>query len=84
MNQVLSSIVFPLSYYFMGLRFMALVALIAVLLYVAGSHSGRLPQCRSARVPRAIEGPGKGIELMPWKAHPVAVSATQEPMVRIR
>jgi hypothetical protein len=42
MNQVLlSSISFPLSYYFMGLRLIALVAMIAALLYIVGTPAGR-------------------------------------------
>jgi hypothetical protein len=43
MNQVpLSSALFPLSYYFKGLRLIVIAALSAVLLYIAGSPAGRL------------------------------------------
>jgi hypothetical protein len=42
MNHVLlSSTLFPLSYYFMGLRLIALAAVIVVLRYIAGSPTGR-------------------------------------------
>jgi hypothetical protein len=43
MNQVpLSSALFPLSYYFKGLRLIVIAALSAVLFYIAGSPAGRL------------------------------------------
>jgi hypothetical protein len=38
---LLNSILLPLSYYFMGLRLIALVAMIVVLLYLVGTPTGR-------------------------------------------